>query len=106
LSANDSYKVYGRGELHIAILLEQMRREGYELQVSQPQVIIKEENGQKLEPFEEVIIDTPEEFSGIIIEKISKRKGIMTEMKHEENHIRLVFEVPTRGLLGINQSLL
>jgi len=100
LSSNESYKVLGRGELHIAILLEQMRREGYELQVSQPQVIIKEENGKKLEPFEEVIIDTPEETSGVIIEKLSKRKGIMTEMKHEDGHIRLVFEVPTRGLLG------
>ncbi|MDD3292518.1 MAG: translational GTPase TypA [Candidatus Pacebacteria bacterium] len=100
LSQTDHYKVYGRGELHIAILLEQMRREGYELQVSQPQVIIKEENGQKLEPFEEVIIDVPEEFSGVVIEKISKRKGIMTEMKPEDGHVRLVFEAPTRGLLG------
>ncbi len=100
LSQTDHYKVYGRGELHIAILLEQMRREGYELQVSQPQVIIKEENGQKLEPFEEAIIDIPEEFSGVVIEKISKRKGIMIEMKPEEGHTRLVFEVPTRGLLG------
>jgi GTP-binding protein len=100
LSQTDHYKVYGRGELHIAILLEQMRREGCELQVSQPQVIIKEENNQKLEPFEEVIIDTPEEFSGVIIEKISKRKGIMKEMNPEEGYIRLVFEVPTRGLLG------
>jgi len=100
LSQTDHYKVYGRGELHIAILLEQMRREGYELQVSQPQVIIKEENGQKLEPFEEVIIDVPEEFSGVVIEKISKRKGIMTEMKTEDGHVRLVFEAPTRGLLG------
>lgn len=100
LSQTDHYKVYGRGELHVAILLEQMRREGYEVQVSQPQVIIKEENNQKLEPFEEAIIDIPEEFSGTVIEKISKRKGIMIEMKPEEGHTRLVFEVPTRGLLG------
>lgn len=99
-SSTDYYKVYGRGELHIAILLEKMRREGYELQVSQPQVIIKEENGQKLEPFEEVIIDVPNEMSGGIIEKLSKRKGIMTEMRPEQNHTRLVFEMPTRGLLG------
>ncbi len=100
LSNTDHYKVYGRGELHIAILLEKMRREGYELQVSQPQVIIKEEEGKKLEPFEEVIIDVPEEFSGTIIERLSKRKGIMQEMKPEQGHVRLVFEIPTRGLLG------
>ncbi|MDD5555122.1 MAG: translational GTPase TypA [Candidatus Paceibacterota bacterium] len=99
-SSTDHYKVFGRGELHIAILLEKMRREGYELQVSQPQVIIKEENGQKSEPFEEVIIDVPEDMSGIIIEKLSKRKGAMTEMRPEQGHVRLVFEMPTRGLLG------
>ncbi|MDP2820880.1 MAG: translational GTPase TypA [bacterium] len=99
-SSTDFYKVYGRGELHIAILLEKMRREGYELQVSQPQVIIKEENGQKLEPFENVIVDVPDEMSGIVIEKLSKRKGIMTEMKPEQGHTRIIFEIPTRGLLG------
>ncbi|MFA5072182.1 MAG: GTP-binding protein, partial [Candidatus Pacearchaeota archaeon] len=99
-SATDSYKVYGRGELHIAILLEKMRREGFELQVSQPQVIIKEEEGKKLEPFEEVIIDVPDEMSGVVIEKLSKRKGIMTEMRPEQGHTRIVFEMPTRGLLG------
>jgi GTP-binding protein len=100
LSGTDFYKVYGRGELHIAILLEQMRREGYELQVSQPQVIIKEEEGKRFEPFEEVTIDAPEDCSGIVIEKLSKRKGIMKEMKPESGHVRLVFEMPTRGLLG------
>lgn len=99
-SGNDSYKVYGRGELHIAILLEKMRREGFELQVSQPQVIIKEEEGKKFEPFEEVIIDVPNDMSGIVIEKLSKRKGIMTEMRPEQEHTRIVFEMPTRGLLG------
>jgi len=71
-SNTDHYKVYGRGELHIAILLENMRREGYELQVSQPQVIIKEENNQKLEPYEEVIIDVPEESAGTVIENYRK----------------------------------
>ncbi|HOS88193.1 MAG TPA: translational GTPase TypA [Candidatus Pacearchaeota archaeon] len=99
-SNTDHYKVYGRGELHIAILLENMRREGYELQVSQPQVIIKEENNQKLEPYEEVIIDVPEESAGTVIEKLSQRKGVMQEMKTEQGHIRLIFEIPTRGLLG------
>lgn len=99
-SNNDLYKVYGRGELHVAILLENMRREGFELQVSQPHVIIKEENGQKLEPFEEVTIDVPSESSGAVIEKLSKRKGIMIHMEQNENMVRLIFEIPTRGLLG------
>lgn len=94
------YKVYGRGELHISVLLENMRREGYELQVSVPQVIIKEENGQKLEPYEELIIDVPQESSGTVIEKISKRRGLMTEMKDHDGMSRLVFTIPTRGLLG------
>jgi len=94
------YKVYGRGELHIAILLENMRREGYELQVSQPQVIIKEENGVKLEPFEEIIIDIPNSTEGVVIEKLARRKGMMTSMLPEQNHTRLTFEIPTRGLLG------
>jgi GTP-binding protein len=98
--ASDHFKVYGRGELHIAILLENMRREGYELQVSQPHVIFKEENGIKLEPFEEVIIDVPTPMLGTIIEKLSKRKAIMTNMHSEQNHARLIFEMPTRGLLG------
>ena len=100
-TANESFKVYGRGELHIAILLENMRREGFELQVSQPQVIIKEENGQKMEPFEEVIIDLPKELAGPIIETLGRRKGIMMQMKEEQGSIiRLVFEAPTRGILG------
>lgn len=101
----DVIKVCGRGELHIAILLENMRREGYELQVSNPEVIIKDivdENGVpiKSEPFEEVTIDIPSEFQGVIIEKLSKRGVIMTNMKHDDKTIRLTFEGPTRGLLG------
>lgn len=102
----DFYKVYGRGELHIAILLENMRREGYELQVSQPQVIIKEENGVKLEPYEEVTIDIPEEYSGAVIEKMGKRKGNMTMMKKDRNQTRIVFEIPTRGLLGYKNEFM
>lgn len=100
----DYFTVYGRGELHIAILLEHMRREGYEIQVSQPQVIIKEDGStgspQKLEPFEEATIDIPESFTGTVIEKMSRRKGTMTEMKPHHGMTRLVFEIPTRGLLG------
>jgi len=99
-SSNAFYKVYGRGELHIAILLENMRREGYEVQVSQPKVIIKEENGVKLEPFEEVTVDVPSEMAGTVIEKLARRKGTMLEMVNEGTQTRLVFEIPTRGLLG------
>lgn len=99
-SSNESYKVSGRGELHVAILLENMRREGYEIQVSQPQVIIKEEDGKKLEPFEEATIDVKEKYSGTIIKKMGKRKGVMTEMKQNNGMVRMIFEIPTRGLLG------
>lgn len=100
-SNSDSMKVSGRGELHIGVLLEQMRREKYELQVSKPEAVIKEENGRKTEPFEELTIDVPEEFSGTIIEKISKRKGIMNGMVPEEGGmVRITFDIPTRGLLG------
>jgi len=98
--ANDTFKVYGRGELHIAVMLENMRREGHELQVSQPQVIIKEENGKKLEPFEEVTIDVPNEFQGTVIEKMGKRAAQLQDMKQHGNTSRLIFEGPTRGLLG------
>jgi len=100
-SSSEYMTVFGRGELHIAILLENMRREGYELQVSQPQVIIKVENGKKLEPFEEVVIDVPEEFSGGVISKLTERRGTLMSMREEHgNQVRLIFEVPTRALLG------
>ncbi len=99
-TSNEYYRVYGRGELHIAVLLENMRREGYELQVSQPQVIIKEIEGVKSEPFEELTIDTPDEYTGAIIEKLGKRKASMTDMKTKEGISRMIFEIPTRGLLG------
>jgi GTP-binding protein len=99
--SDDHYKVYGRGELHVAILLENMRREGYEVQVSQPQVIIKDVEGVKSEPFEEVTVECPITVSGTVIEKMGKRKGIMLEMKEGSGGFtRLIFEVPTRGLLG------
>ncbi len=104
-SANEYFKVFGRGELHIAVLLENMRREGYEMQVSQPQVIVKDiadESGKmiKSEPFEELTIDIPEEFTGAIIDKLGKRKAVMTDMKTKEGQSRILFEIPTRGLLG------
>ncbi len=102
----NAYKVFGRGELHIAILLENLRREGYELQVSQPQVIIKEENGQKLEPFEEITIDIPEAMTGVIMEKISKRRGQLKDLKTHNAQSRLIFEIPTRGLLGYRNDFI
>ncbi|MFH0755593.1 MAG: translational GTPase TypA [bacterium] len=96
----NSITIYGRGELHIAILIENMRREGFELQVSQPHAILKEINNILSEPYEEVTIDVPEEFQGNIIEKLSKRKGIMKDMKIKDKQVRMIFEIPTRGLLG------
>lgn len=103
-SSSEYFTVYGRGELHIAILLENMRREGYEIQISQPKVIIKEEAGVKVEPFEEAIIDVPTEFSGAIIEKLGKRKGVMSNMVTHDNQVRMTFEIPTRGLLGYKNA--
>lgn len=105
-SAIDFFKVNGRGELHVAILLENMRREGFEVQVSQPQVIIKQIDGIKCEPFEEVTIDVPAECVGTVIEKMSKRKGQMKSMNPEQNHTRLIYEIPTRGLLGYRSEFI
>jgi GTP-binding protein len=96
----EGFLVYGRGELHIAVLLENMRREGYEIQVSQPHVIIKEENGMKLEPYEEATIDVRNEFSGSVIEKLTARRGLITSMHEKEGIVRMLIEIPTRGLLG------
>ncbi len=103
-SSNEYFKVYGRGELHISILLENMRREGYELQVSQPQVIIKEVNGVKMEPFEEAIIDVPESTSGVVIQKLNIRAGTMTNMEQRHGQVRMTFKIPTRGLLGFRNE--
>lgn len=96
----DFFRIFGRGEMHIAVLLENMRREGFEMQVAQPQVIIKEEDGVKLEPFEELSIDIPDAYTGVVIEKVSKLKGQMIHMGPEHGLTRLIFEIPTRGLLG------
>jgi GTP-binding protein len=96
----DKYLVYGRGELHIGVLLETMRREGYELQVSQPQVIFHEVNGQKEEPYEELVIDVPTESSGVVMEKLGRRKAMITDMSEKNGISRIKAEIPTRGLLG------
>jgi GTP-binding protein len=102
----DNFSVSGRGELHIAVLLENMRREGYELQVSQPQVIFHEENGVKLEPFEEVIIDTPSDFQGAIIEKLGLRGFVLQNLVQHSNQVRLTLKGPTRGLLGYRSQFI
>ncbi len=96
----DSFKVSGRGELHLAILIENMRREGYELQLSKPQVIFKMIDDVKCEPMEHVIIDVPEEFVGIVIEKLGKRKAEMKNMVTYNENTRVEFLIPSRGLIG------
>lgn len=97
---SSDFKVYGRGELHIAILLENMRREGFEMQVSEPKVIVKEKDGVQMEPYEELVVDVPMEFSGSVIEKLGKRRGIMKTMVDKNGIARIIFDIPTRGLLG------
>jgi GTP-binding protein len=92
--------------MHIAILLENMRREGSEMQISQPNVIIKEKDGIKLEPFEEVTINVPEEMSGIVIKKLSRRSGNMIEMTPDHNNVKIIFEIPSRGLLGYRNEFI
>ncbi len=102
----DSFMVYGRGILHLAILIENMRREGYELQVGQPQVIIKEIDGKKCEPIEELTIDLPETSSGKAIDMVTQRKGEMTNMEIRGERAFITFEIPSRGLIGLRNELL
>jgi GTP-binding protein len=94
------FVVFGRGELHIAVLLETMRREGYELQVSQPQALVKNVDGVPMEPFEEVVVDVPNEFGSAVISTLTSRKGVLINIKQEIGAQRLILEIPTRGLLG------
>ncbi len=101
------FKVSGRGELQITILAENLRREGFEFSISRPEVIIKEENGVKCEPFEHLVIDTPQDFSGAIIEKLGKRKAEMKAMNPmSDGYTRLEFEIPARGLIGYRSEFL
>jgi GTP-binding protein len=103
----DSFKVSGRGELHLSILIETMRREGYEFQVSKPIVIYKEENGKKLEPIEHLTIDVPEEFMGVVMEKLGPRKAELKNMTSAINgYTRLEFKVPSRGLIGFRNEFM
>lgn len=100
----DVFTVSGRGEMHLSILIEQMRREGFELQVSQPRVIFQEVNGQKQEPIEIVVVDVPDALAGIVIEQLGKRRGEMLNMQSENGNTRLEYYVPTRGLLGYSSE--
>ncbi|HAD98775.1 MAG TPA: translational GTPase TypA [Cryomorphaceae bacterium] len=102
----DTFRVYGRGVLHLSVLIETMRREGYELQIGQPQVIIKEIDGVKMEPIEELSIDLPDEVSGKAIEAITMRKGNMLQMVPKGDQMHLEFEVPSRGIIGLRNYLL
>ena len=107
-SEKDSFFVSGRGELQLAVLIENMRREGFELSISRPRVVMKDgENGEKLEPIEEVVIDVDDEYSGTVVQKMSERKAEMVELRPSGgNRVRLVFYAPTRGLIGYQSELL
>jgi len=103
----DQFKVSGRGELQLAILIEMMRREGYELQVSKPEAITRNVNGKMLEPIEAVVVDCPDEFIGVVTEALGRRKGQMTKMvNHGTGRVRLEFEAPSRGLIGFRNEFL
>ncbi len=102
----DSFVVFGRGVLHLSVLIETMRREGYELQVGQPQVIIKEIDGRKCEPVEELTIDLPEEHSGRAIEMVTRRRGTLLKMETYGERTRLEFEIPSRGIIGLRSGML
>lgn len=97
---NDAIKVYGRGEMHISVLIENMRREGYELQISRPRVLMREIDGVKNEPIEFAVVNVPDEFAGKVIEVLATRHGKMTSLKAENGHTTMEFSIPTRGLLG------
>jgi len=102
----DKWMVFGRGVMHLSVLIETMRREGYELQVGQPQVIIKEIDGKKCEPIEELTIDLPEEHSGTAVEAVSKRKGEMLNMESKGDRMIITFNIPSRGIIGLRNYLL
>ncbi len=106
LPDGSGFRVAGRGELHLSILVERMRREGYEFQVACPEVITKRENGKLLEPYEELTLDLAEDYMGIVIEKLGMRKGQMTEMHRENGMVRMRYRVPTRGLLGYKSEFM
>jgi len=102
----DTFRVYGRGVLHLAVLIETMRREGYELQIGQPQVITKEIKGRKNEPIEELTIDIPQDISGTAIDMVTKRKGVMLSMESRGDRSIIKFEIPSRGIIGLRNQML
>ncbi len=104
--STDTFKVSGRGELHLTILLEQMRREGYEVAVSRPEVILKKIDGQTCEPIEEVVCDVPNEYSGTVISALNIRKGMLKNMEDEGSYTRITYTVPTRGLIGYRSDFI
>lgn len=104
--ATDKWIVSGRGVLHLSVLVETMRREGYELQVGQPQVIFKEINGEKYEPIEELTINVPEEFSSKMIDMVTRRKGEMTSMENQGDRTNIEFDIPSRGIMGLRTNVL
>lgn len=106
LPSNDGYKVSGRGELHLSILLENMRREGYELCVSKPEVLFKDINGEKCEPYETVTINTPNEYASTVINALQERKALLQKMQQEDNYTHLEFSAPTRGLIGYRSAFI
>ena len=106
-AAADSFRVLGRGELQLAILIETMRREGYELMVGKPEIVVRTEAGQRLEPLELLVVDCPEGFVGVVIEKLGGRRGEMTQMiNHGSGRVRLEFKIPARGLIGLRGTLM
>jgi len=105
-ATEDKFNVYGRGVLHLSVLIETMRREGYELQVGKPQVIFKDIDGQKCEPIELLVVDVPETFSGKVIEMVTQRKGMLKVMEPKGDVQHLEFEVPSRGLIGLRNNML
>ena len=104
--STDKWVVSGRGVLHLSVLIETMRREGYELQVGQPQVIYKELNGTKCEPIEELTINVPEEFASKMIDMVTRRKGEMTSMESQADRVNIEFDVPSRGIIGLRTNVL
>ena len=102
----DSFNVFGRGVLHLSVLIETMRREGYELQVGQPHVIVKEIDGKKCEPIEEMTVDCPEEYAGTVIDLATRRKGTLTNMSSDSERTRLEFDIPSRGIIGLRSNML
>jgi len=106
LSDAVGFRVSGRGELHLSILIEKMRREGYEFQVTRPHVIMRKQDGKTIEPYEELTVDVDEQYQGVVIEKLGNLKGVLTDMQVENEMTRMIFKVPTRGLLGYRSEFM